>query len=29
MYEQGIKFHQAENGVWLTKAVPVEYISMK
>ncbi|WP_426575783.1 RNA 2'-phosphotransferase [Xenorhabdus stockiae] len=29
MYEQGIKFHQAENGVWLTKAVSVAYISIK
>ncbi|AOM42892.1 RNA 2'-phosphotransferase [Xenorhabdus hominickii] len=28
MYEQGFKFHQADNGVWLTKTVPVEYMSV-
>ncbi len=27
MHEQGFKFHQADNGVWLTKSVPVKYIS--
>lgn len=26
MYEQGFKFFQAENGVWLTDKVPVEFI---
>lgn len=26
MYEQGFKFHQADNGVWLTKSVPTEFI---
>ncbi|MBD2783813.1 RNA 2'-phosphotransferase [Xenorhabdus sp. DI] len=28
MYEQGFTFHQADNGVWLTKTVPVEYMSV-
>ncbi|MDX7998568.1 RNA 2'-phosphotransferase [Xenorhabdus sp. Reich] len=28
MYEQGFKFHQADNGVWLTKTVPVAYMSI-
>ncbi|MDC9606318.1 RNA 2'-phosphotransferase [Xenorhabdus griffiniae] len=28
MYEQGFKFYQADNGVWLTKTVPVKYISV-
>ncbi|AYA41272.1 RNA 2'-phosphotransferase [Xenorhabdus nematophila] len=28
MYEQGFKFHQADNGVWLTKSVPVEYMEV-
>ncbi|MBD2799994.1 RNA 2'-phosphotransferase [Xenorhabdus sp. M] len=28
MNEQGFKFHQADNGVWLTKTVPVKYISI-
>ncbi|CDM91709.1 RNA 2'-phosphotransferase [Xenorhabdus bovienii] len=27
IHEQGFKFHQADNGVWLTKSVPVKYIS--
>ncbi len=27
MHEQGFKFHQADNGVWLTKSVLVKYIS--
>lgn len=26
LHEQGCKFYQAENGVWLTKAVPVSHI---
>lgn len=26
MYNQGLKFHQADNGVWLTKVVPVQFI---
>ena len=26
MHEQGLKFFQAENGVWLTYAVPVSHI---
>lgn len=26
MYEQGFKFYQAENGVWLTGQVPYEFI---
>ncbi|PHM50787.1 RNA 2'-phosphotransferase [Xenorhabdus miraniensis] len=26
MYEHGFKFHQADNGVWLIKSVPVEYM---
>lgn len=26
MHEQGFIFHQAENGVWLTSAVPVQFI---
>ncbi|MDX7986848.1 RNA 2'-phosphotransferase [Xenorhabdus sp. 12] len=28
MYELGFKFHQADNGVWLTKNIPVEYMSV-
>ncbi len=27
MYQQGFKFFQAENNVWLTEAVPVKFIS--
>ena len=27
MYEQGFKFYQAENGVWLTPSVPAAFIS--
>lgn len=27
MYQQGFKFFQAENSVWLTEAVPVNFIS--
>jgi putative RNA 2'-phosphotransferase len=27
MHEQGFKFYQAENGVWLTEQVPVRFIS--
>ncbi|WP_347902524.1 RNA 2'-phosphotransferase [Pseudomonas purpurea] len=27
MLEQGFKFYQAENGVWLTEQVPVKFIS--
>ena len=27
MQEQGFKFYQAENGVWLTERVPVEFLS--
>lgn len=27
MYQQGFKFYQAENGVWLTVHVPVEYFT--
>ena len=27
MQEQGFKFYQAENGVWLTEQVPVRFIS--
>lgn len=27
MLEQGFKFYQAENGVWLTELVPVKFIS--
>lgn len=26
MYQQGFRFYQADNGVWLTKYVPVEFI---
>lgn len=26
MHERGLKFYQAENGVWLTDAVPPEFI---
>lgn len=26
MHDRGFIFHQADNGVWLTKAVPVEFI---
>ncbi|MBV4369021.1 RNA 2'-phosphotransferase [Erwinia phyllosphaerae] len=26
MYEQGFKFFQAENGVWLTEAIPYQFI---
>ncbi|PHM45142.1 RNA 2'-phosphotransferase [Xenorhabdus mauleonii] len=28
MHELGFKFHQADNGVWLTKSIPVEYMSV-
>ncbi|MDC9597064.1 RNA 2'-phosphotransferase [Xenorhabdus anantnagensis] len=28
MYEQGFEFHQADNGVWLIKSVPFEYMSV-
>ncbi|WP_192562727.1 RNA 2'-phosphotransferase [Pseudomonas gozinkensis] len=28
MQEQGFRFYQAENGVWLTERVPVRYISI-
>ena len=27
MYQQGYKFYLSENGVWLTKRVPVEYLN--
>jgi len=27
MHQQGHKFHQADNGVWLTKTVPTEFIT--
>lgn len=27
MYEDGYKFYKSKNGVWLTKFVPVEYLS--
>ena len=27
MYEQGYVFYRSENGVWLTDAVPPEYLS--
>lgn len=27
MHQQGFKFFQAENGVWLTHSVPVKYLS--
>jgi putative RNA 2'-phosphotransferase len=27
MHEQGFKFFQAENGVWLSSAVPVRFIT--
>ncbi len=27
MYNQGFKFFQAENGVWLTETVPVQFIT--
>ncbi|WP_328517872.1 RNA 2'-phosphotransferase [Citrobacter enshiensis] len=26
MHEKGITFYQADNGVWLTKTVPVSFI---
>lgn len=29
MYQQGFKFFQAENGVWLTSHVPEEFLSEK
>jgi len=29
MYQQGFKFFQAENSVWLTEAVPVNFISIQ
>ncbi|WP_460951210.1 RNA 2'-phosphotransferase [Pseudomonas marginalis] len=29
MYQQGFKFFQAENGVWLTEAVPVDFMSQQ
>jgi len=28
MHEQGLRFYQAENGVWLTDSVPVEFLTM-
>lgn len=28
MYQQGFKFFQADNGVWLTCTVPTEYLSV-
>jgi putative RNA 2'-phosphotransferase len=28
MYQQGFKFFQADNGVWLTCTVPTEYLSI-
>ena len=28
MHQQGLRFFQAENGVWLVETVPVEYLSM-
>jgi putative RNA 2'-phosphotransferase len=27
MHQQGFKFYQADNGVWLTEVVPVEFIN--
>jgi putative RNA 2'-phosphotransferase len=27
MHQKGFKFHQAENGVWLTDHVPIEFIA--
>jgi len=29
MHQQGFKFFQAENSVWLTEAVPIDFISIK
>ncbi|KAF6666605.1 RNA 2'-phosphotransferase [Pantoea sp. EKM101V] len=29
MYQHGYKFFQAENGVWLTETVPINFISLK
>lgn len=29
MYEQGVEFFQAENGVWLTKAVPYLFVEVR
>ncbi|WP_024553420.1 RNA 2'-phosphotransferase [Franconibacter helveticus 513] len=29
MHQQGYAFHQADNGVWLTLAVPVEFIAFE
>lgn len=29
MHEQGYKFYQADNGVWLTKAIPNQFIKFK
>jgi putative RNA 2'-phosphotransferase len=26
MYQQGFKFFQAENGVWLTEHVPIDFL---
>lgn len=26
MHRQGFRFYQSENGVWLTEAVPVEFL---
>ncbi len=28
MYQQGFKFFQAENGVWLTSSVPIEVLNL-
>ena len=28
MYKNGVKFHQSENGVWLTDFVDVKYIKV-
>ena len=28
MHEEGFRFYQADNGVWLTDAVPVRFISL-
>jgi len=29
MHQQGYAFHQADNGVWLTRAVPAEFIAFE
>jgi len=28
MYRDGYKFYLSENGVWLTKEVPIKYLEM-